>query len=110
MSLPALTPRRRPVCATGTVIRCSGRAWATIIPAVTVPLSLVGTFALRRAVRAWLQSGQAVAHGAVDRGWLRVDDLYQPAIRSGVIWVNPCARGQGHPRAHPAPSHCYGTG
>ena len=43
--------------------------WATVIPAVTVPLSLVGTFAVLYALG--LQPRQSVADGAVDRGRLR---------------------------------------
>ena len=44
-------------------------AWATIIPSVTVPLALVGTFA--RDVPAGLQPRQSVADGADHRGRLR---------------------------------------
>ena len=43
--------------------------WATIIPAVTVPLSLVGTFAVLYV--AGLQPRQPLADGLVDRGRLR---------------------------------------
>ena len=43
--------------------------WATVIPAVTVPLSLIGTFACP--LRTRLQPRQSVADGAVDRRRLR---------------------------------------
>ena len=43
--------------------------WATVIPAVTVPLSLIGTFACP--LRTRLQPRQSLADGAVDRRRLR---------------------------------------
>ena len=56
------------VLVVGVILLFLRKLWATVIPAISVPMSLIGTFAVTLCAR--LQPRQSVADGADDRGRL----------------------------------------